>query len=337
MMDKLSEKAIPLARKYGVYFAAVLLLVLPLVVSKTYILGLFCRVLMYATLAGSLNAINGYSGQMCIGHAGFFCIGSYFEAIFATRMGLNFWLLLPLAGIATALVGLLVALPTLKMRGVYLAIITLGFSEIVRLLALNLTDVTGGAMGIKNIPIPTIGGLSFSNARTYYYIFLAIAVLFLFSTRRVIHSRVGRAWMSIREDQLAARSLGVGTPHYKALNFMYGAFWAGIVGAAYAPYARFIDSTIYTLDEGFNILSMVIVGGTGTLMGPLAGSVVINCLTELLRPIGQWRMVAYGVLIIVMMWFRPQGLIGASDSVLAGREIKMKRVAARKPEKEASK
>lgn len=141
----------------------------------------------------------------------------------------------------------------------------------------------------------------------------------------MIRSRLGRAWMSIREDQLAARSLGVNTPAYKAVNFMYGAFWAGIIGAAYAPYARFIDSTIYTLDEGFNILSMVIVGGMGTLTGPLAGSVVINVLTELLRPIGQWRMVAYGVLIIVMMWFRPQGLIGASDSVLAGRDIKMKK------------
>ena len=298
MKDKLYGVLAPV-KKYGLFVAIGILALLPMVVSKTYILGLLCRVLMYATLAGSLNVINGYSGQMCIG----------------------LWVLLPLAGAAAALMGLFVALPTLKMRGVYLAIITLGFSEIIRLLALNWTDVTGGAMGIKNIPVPRLGGIEFSNARTYYYIFLAIAVLFLFITRRVIRSRLGRAWMSIREDQLAARSLGVNTPAYKAVNFMYGAFWAGIIGAAYAPYARFIDSTIYTLDEGFNILSMVIVGG----MGPLAGSVVINVLTELLRPIGQWRMVAYGVLIIVMMWFRPQGLIGASDSVLAGRDIKMKK------------
>lgn len=324
MKDKLYGVLAPV-KKYGLFVAIGILALLPMVVSKTYILGLLCRVLMYATLAGSLNVINGYSGRMCIGHAGFFCIGSYVEAILATRMGISFWVLLPLAGAAAALMGLFVALPTLKMRGVYLAIITLGFSEIIRLLALNWTDVTGGAMGIKNIPVPRLGGIEFSNARTYYYIFLAIAVLFLFITRRVIRSRLGRAWMSIREDQLAARSLGVNTPAYKAVNFMYGAFWAGIIGAAYAPYARFIDSTIYTLDEGFNILSMVIVGGMGTLTGPLAGSVVINVLTELLRPIGQWRMVAYGVLIIVMMWFRPQGLIGASDSVLAGRDIKMKK------------
>ncbi len=320
-------------KKYGPLVLLGIFLLLPLLITKTYILGLLCRVLMYATLAGSLNVINGYSGQMCIGHAGFFCIGSYVEAILATRFGISFWLLLPLAGAVAALMGLMVALPTLKMRGVYLAIITLGFSEIIRLIALNWTEVTGGAMGIKNIPVPQLGGLEFSNARTYYYIFLGVAALFLFVTRRVVRSRIGRAWMSIREDQLAARSLGVNTPAYKAVNFMYGAFWAGIVGAAYAPYARFIDSTIYSLDEGFNILSMVIVGGSGTLMGPLAGSVVINALTELLRPIGQWRMVAYGVLIIVMMWFRPQGLIGASDSVLAGRDIKAKKQKAKEDAK----
>lgn len=324
-MKKVMDNLTRAAKKYGFLVLLCVLFLLPMVIAKNYILGLLCRVLMYATLAGSLNVINGYSGQMCIGHAGFFCIGSYVEALLATRLGVSFWILLPLAGVVTALMGLLVALPTLKMRGVYLAIITLGFSEIIRLIALNWTDVTGGAMGIKNIPVPQLGGLEFSNARTYYYIFLCIAIVFLFVTRRVIRSRIGRAWISIREDQLAARSLGVNTPTYKAVNFMYGAFWAGIIGAAYAPYARFIDSTIYSLDEGFNMLSMVIVGGSGTLVGPLVGSVVINALTELLRPIGQWRMVAYGVLIIVMMWFRPQGLIGASDSVLAGREIKVKK------------
>lgn len=160
MKDKLYGVLAPV-KKYGLFVAIGILALLPMVVSKTYILGLLCRVLMYATLAGSLNVINGYSGQMCIGHAGFFCIGSYVEAILATRMGISFWVLLPLAGAAAALMGLFVALPTLKMRGVYLAIITLGFSEIIRLLALNWTDVTGGAMGIKNIPVPGWAALSF--------------------------------------------------------------------------------------------------------------------------------------------------------------------------------
>jgi branched-chain amino acid transport system permease protein len=129
--------------------------------------------------------------------------------------------------------------------------------------------------------------------------------------------------MSIREDELASKSLGVYTSRYKALNFMYGAFWAGIAGAIYAPYVRFIDSTYFTLDEGWNILSMVIIGGQGTLVGPIVGSVLVNYLTEVLRPIGQWRMVAYALLIIIMMWWRPQGLAGASNSIVAAKSERM--------------
>ena len=320
-MKDLMMKSRALYQKHRIWFnlgAIAVLALIPLVVRQSYYMGILCRILLYATLAGSLNAINGYSGQTCIGHAGFFCIGAYCEAILATRLGLSFWMVLPIAGIVTAIFGGVVALPTLKMKGIYLSIVTLGFSEIVRLVALNWEGLTGGPMGIKGIPVPTIFGLQFSGSKTYYYIFLAIAVLFVFITGRVIRSRVGRAWTAIREDELAAKSLGVQTPFYKATNFMYGAFWAGIAGAAYAPYVRFIDSTMFSLDEGFNILSMVIIGGQGTLVGPVVGSVIVNLLTELLRPIGQWRMVAYGLLIILMMWWRPQGLVGASDSILAG-------------------
>jgi len=272
-------------------------------------------------VAGALNSFNGYSGQTCLGIAGFFCIGAYTEAVLATKLHLSFWLLLPISGIITALIGLLIALPTLKMRGIYLSIVTLGFSEIVRLIALNWTGVTGGALGIKGIPAPELFGYSIKNAKSYYYIFLVIAALFLFVTNRVVHSRVGRAWMSIREDQLASRSLGVETPKYKAMNFMYGAFWAGVVGATYAPYVKFIDSTYFTLDEGWNVLSMVIIGGQGTLLGPILGAGIVNFITEILRPIGEWRLVAFAILIIVMLWLRPQGLAGASDSILSGKKI----------------
>lgn len=306
-------------------FSLVLLLVLPLMFSTNYIVGIFCRILMYTTLAGSLNIINGYSGQTCIGQAGFFCIGTYCEAILSTKFGISFWVLLPLAGIVTSIIGLLISLPTFKMKGIYLSIVTLGFSEIVRLVALNWEPVTGGPLGIKGIPVPNLFGVDIKGVKSFYYLFLIVAILFLFITNRIIKSRVGRAWISIREDQLAAKSLGVETSRYKAINFMYGAFWAGIVGAVYAPYVRYIDSTFFTLDEGFNILSMVIIGGQGTLVGPIVGSAIVNFLTEILRPIGQWRLVAYALLIIFMMWWRPQGLVGASDSILSGNKITIKK------------
>lgn len=291
---------------------------IPLTTDRSYVLGVLCRILLYSTISGALNVINGYTGQTCLGVAGFFCIGCYTEAILSTSVGLNFWWCIPIAGIVTALIGLLVALPTLKMGGIYLAIVTLGFSEIARLLALNLTSLTGGALGIKNIPVPELFGIVFKNSQTYYYLFLVLAIIFIFVTHRVIDSKLGRAWMSIREDQLAAQSLGVNASFYKATNFMYGAFWVGIAGSVYAPYVRFIDSTYFTLDEGWNILSMVILGGQGTLIGPIVGSVIVNFLTEVLRPVGQWRLVGFALLIIIMMWKRPQGLAGASDSKLAG-------------------
>lgn len=304
----------------------IFLCIFPFFTNKSYVLGVMCRIFLYSVLAGALNTINGYSGQFCLGVAGFFCVGAYSEAILATTLKMNFWIILPIAGLITAAIGLLVALPTLKMQGIYLAIVTLGFSEIARLVALNWTSLTGGPMGIKGIPVPEIFGFTIRSTKHFYYLYLFVAILFLFVTSRVIRSRIGRAWMSIREDQLAAKSLGVFTSRYKALNFMYGAFWAGIGGAIYAPYVRFIDSTYFTLDEGWNILSMMIIGGQGTLVGPIVGSVIVNYLTELLRPIGQWRLVAYALLIIVMMWWRPQGLAGASNSIVAQKgETKLRK------------
>ncbi len=300
--------------------AFVLLCIIPFFTTRSYVLGVLCRIFLYSILAGALNTINGYSGQFCLGIAGFFAIGAYSEAILSTAAKMNFWIILPIAGLITAVISLLVALPTLKMQGIYLAIVTLGFSEIVRLLALNWTPLTGGPMGIKGIPVPTFFGIAIRTSKHFYYLYLVMAIIFIFTTSRVIKSRIGRAWMSIREDELASKSLGVFTSRYKALNFMYGAFWAGIAGAIYAPYVRFIDSTYFTLDEGWNILSMMIIGGQGTLIGPIVGSVIVNYLTELLRPIGQWRMVAFALLIIIMMWSRPQGLAGTSSSIIAAKK-----------------
>ena len=296
----------------------VLLFLLPTVVTKNSTRGILCRVLMYTILAGSLNVINGYSGQFSLGHAGFFCIGAYVEAILATRFGFNFFPLLLLSGITAAIVGVLVCLPTLRLQGIYLSFVTIGFSEVIRIIALNWTKVTNGAQGIKNIPTPSAFGFAFKGTGKFYYIFLVVAVTFVFCTNRVINSRIGRAWMSLREDTAAARSLAVKASWYKATNFAYGAFWAGVAGALYSPYMKYIESTVFSLDEGFKVLSMVVVGGMGTLGGPIVGSVIITMLTEGLRFAGLYRMVLYSILIIAIMWIRPQGLFGASDSVLSG-------------------
>ncbi|GAA0179930.1 hypothetical protein SH2C18_27170 [Clostridium sediminicola] len=307
----------------------VLLLFLPplvkaTVVKSNYFMDIIVRILFYVIFASSLNVINGYSGQFNIGHAGFMLIGAYTGALLATKAGLSFWFCLPIAGVFTAVVGFLVALPTLKLQGIYLAIVTLGFSEIIRLVTLNWIGLTGGPLGVKNIPKVQLFGLKTSSPMVYYYIALGVVVICLYCTYKVINSRIGRAWMSIREDTTAAKSLGVEVRMYKALNFMYGAFWAGVGGALMSPYYRFLSSDMFVTDEGFNVLAMVILGGQGTLIGPIVGAVMVNTITEVFRFASEYRLVVYAILIIVMMWCRPQGLVGASNSVLAGGKLKKK-------------
>ncbi len=326
-------------KKHRTLFCVVLfliMLVVPLGIRKNGNLSIICRFLLYALLASSLNAINGYSGQTCIGQAGFYCIGAYTTAILATRTSIPFPLHFVCSGLAASVIGLLIALLTRKKKGVYLSIVTFGFSEIIRLIALNWISFTGGPMGIKNIPVQSFFGLDIKGPRTFYYIYVVLIAVFLFCTHRLIRSRVGRAWISIREDEFAAKSLGINTPVYKSINFMYGAFWAGVAGGLYALYSRYVDSTAFGLDTGWQIFSMVVVGGQGTLAGPILGSAIITLMTEALRPIGDWRMVGYALLIIITMWVRPQGIIGAKDSVLAGRKntISRKRKAERAGEQQ---
>lgn len=309
----------------GIVLVFIPQLVDALVEKSNYVMDILVRILFYTIFATSLNAINGYSGQFNIGHAGFMLIGAYTGALLATKLGMGgdlFWITLPIAGIITALAGFLISLPTLKLRGIYLAIVTLGFSEIVRIIALNWTGLTNGALGVKNIPKVGLFGIEkTSSPMVYYYVALFIVILCIYSTYKVINSRVGRAWMSIREDSAASESLGVEVRKYKAINFMYGAFWAGVGGALMVPYYRFVSSDMFVLDEGFNVLAMVIIGGQGTLVGPVIGAVMVNTITEVFRFASEYRLVVYAVLIIVMMWFRPQGLAGVSNSVLAGKSI----------------
>ncbi len=304
----------------GAIFVALMLF--PRLVTQTVYVRYGCSILMYATLAGSLNIINGYSGQMCLGQAGFFAVGAYTCAILGTKFGISFWVCLPIAGILGALVGYVVSLPTLKLQGIYLSIVTLGASEIIRIIAQTWTDVTGGSMGIKSIPKPMLFGMQIFKPKDYFYIFLFLGIAFLFLTARILKSRLGRAWISIREDQIAARSLGVEIKRYKSLNFVYGAFWAAVIGAAYAPFVNFIDASQFSLDTGFDVLAMVVIGGQGTLIGPIVGASIVTILTEALRFLGYWRYVIYALIIISMMWVRPQGLVGASKSMLAGGQLR---------------
>ncbi len=311
-------KALVLKNKIlSAIICAVILIALPFIINNSYITSILVKILLYIMLASSLNVINGYSGQFNIGQAGFYAIGSYTAAIFSTRVVGNFWLALLLSGIVTAFFGYIVSFPARKLSGVYLALITLGFSEVTRLVVLNWNGFTGGPMGIKSIPRATIFGYTIKSATDFYFLGLVLTGLSVLIIYRVIHSKIGRAWLSIREDVTAAKFLGINVNAMKSLNFTFAAFIAGIAACYSTFYYQFIAPDMFIVDEGFNILAMTVIGGQGTLIGPILGAVIVNTLTEAMRFASEYRLVLYGVLIIIMMWVRPQGLAGDSNSIFA--------------------
>lgn len=319
-MSNIIEKAKVFAAKNRIALIAGAFLItalLPFVFTSSYSQGILTKIIIYAIIGTGLNTINGYSGQTNLGMAGFMCVGAYMAAILSTYFQVPSILCLIAGGIFSGFVGYLVSLPTLRLSGTFLTIITLGFSETIRLIVINWTSVTHGTLGIKGLPSLSLFGMKIKSGAPYFWFTLVVLALVLFFLSRILSSRVGRAWISIREDQDAARSLGVEIAKYKSINFIAGAMIGGLGGALMLFYYRYVAPDMFLLDEGFNVLSMVTIGGTGTLIGPLLGSVLINLITEVLRFAAEFRLVLYAILIIGTMWLRPQGLAGASDSNVA--------------------
>lgn len=225
------------------------LLVLPLFVKSEYILNIGVYAGIYVILASSLNITNGYTGLFSFGHAAFYGIGAYTAGILSTRYDFPFLLTLPLAGIVAAIFGAAIALPTLRLRGIFLALVTIGFQQITFLVIMNWIGLTRGPMGIPGIPPASILGWEPSGNRGYYYLILAIDLIVLFLIARIINSRVGRTFVAIREDELAAQSVSINTFHAKVLSFVIATFFAGIAGAFFAHHARFISADSFRLDR----------------------------------------------------------------------------------------
>lgn len=286
------------------------LLLVPLVVRSEYLLNVAVLAGIYVILTSSLNITNGYTGLFSFGHAAFYGIGAYTAAILATRHAVPFWLTFPLAGIVAGLSGVAIALPTLRLKGIFLALITIGFQEIVFLVTLNWVSLTRGPMGIPGIPPPAIAGYSFGGNRDYYYLILLLNVLMLFLIARIMHSRVGRAFIAIREDEVAAQAVGIPVFSTKVLSFVIATAMAGVAGAFFAHHARFVSADSFRLDETFLILTMLIVGGMGTLIGPVIGAVFLVILPEVSRFLVQFREIVYGAILILVILFRPEGIAG---------------------------
>jgi branched-chain amino acid transport system permease protein len=288
---------------------------LPLVVPNYYVMGVIARICLYSLLALGLNIVVGFAGLLDIGYVAFFGIGSYTYAFLASpHFGLHvpFVPALLVVALVTAFSGLLIGAPTLRLRGDYLAIVTLGFGEIVYVLLINLdrpVNITGGPSGIISIDPPSLLGFTARTNVHYYYLFLAFTLAVLLASARLRHSRVGWAWQAIREDELAAQAMGVNTTVAKLQAFATGACFAGVAGALLASWQHSVFPANFLFTESISILAMVILGGMGNLLGVILGAAIIVALPEVFRGFELYRMLAFGFMLMVLMIFRPHGLL----------------------------
>jgi len=283
---------------------------LPLFVRSEYVLNTAVMAGIYVILASSLNITNGYAGLFSFGHAAFYGIGAYTAAILATRLGWPFVLTLPAAALVAAAVGAALAVPTLRLSGIFLALVTIGFQEIAYLVTLNWMSLTRGPMGIPGVPPPALLGWEFGSNRAELYLILGFDLVTLFVLARIVTSRLGRRFVAIREDELAAEASGIATFRAKVMAFVIATFFAGLAGALYAHHARFVSADSFRLDETFVILTMLIVGGMGSLLGPVLGAVLLVILPEASRFLAEYRGVVYGVILIAVILLRPEGIAG---------------------------
>lgn len=254
-------------------------------------------------LAVSLNLVTGFTGQFSLGHAGFMAIGAYVGALINMEMNSTGGFLIGIfaGAIASALLGILIGIPTLRLKGDYLAISTLGMAEIIRVIFLNM-DITNGAAGLNGIP-------RYTNW-LWLFLFTALTIVLI---NNFVRSSQGRACISIREDEIAAESMGVNTTKYKVMAFAIGAFFAGVAGALYSSYFYFIKPNIFDFMKSVDILVIVVFGGMGSLSGSIIAAVVLAILTTFLQKYAELRMIIYALLLVIIMIFRPQGLLGTKE------------------------
>ncbi|MCL6601081.1 MAG: ATP-binding cassette domain-containing protein, partial [Alicyclobacillus macrosporangiidus] len=280
--------------------------VFPLVTSD-YWIDVGTTILTYAMLGLGLNIVVGFAGLLDLGYAAFFAIGAYTSALLITKAGFNLWDTLPFAMILTAGAGAILGYPTLRLRSDYLAIVTLGFGEIVRITATNL-GFTGGPDGIWGIPKPTLFGIHLTDNASLFYLALVLLIITLLFTHTLTRSRLGRAWLSLREDESASEAVGVPSIRVKLLAYVLGATWAGLAGAFFASRLGAINPQSFTYMQSVLILMVVVLGGMASAPGVLLGAAVVAGLPELLRGMQNWRLFVFAVGLIVLMLVRPQGL-----------------------------
>ena len=315
-IEALPDQQRRLVRLVALFLLVALLLYLP------QILGIFLSEIvgtigLFVLMGIGLNIVVGYAGLLDLGYVAFFAIGAYSTAILtspaapAGAIGMNFWIALPLVVLFAAFCGVLIGAPVLRLRGDYLAIVTLGFGEIIRILVISnaFAWLTGGAQGILSIPDPTLGGLAFDDSQTIYYPIVIACLVVAFVSARLANSRVGRAWNAMREDESVAEAMGISIIRYKLLAFAMGAAIGSLGGIFFAVKIGSIFANSFSLLISIQILALVVLGGMGSIRGVVVGSAVLVGLPELLREFAEYRLLFYGATLVAIMLLKPQGLL----------------------------
>ncbi len=322
-------------------FVGFALLVPVIFYDNRYLLDLGIVIVTYAMLGFGLNIVVGLAGLLNLGYAAFYAIGAYSYALIAQTFGLSFWICLPLGGALAALTGILLGFPVLRLRGDYLAIVTLGFGEIIRLILLNWQSLTGGPNGISGIPRPSFFGLPFNAADNgfaatfglayspthrvvfLYYVILALALITNWVTLRLRRLPIGRAWEALREDEIACRALGINTTMTKLTAFAIGAMFGGFAGAFFATRQGFISPESFTFGESALVLAIVVLGGMGSQLGVAVAAAVMLGGFEFFREFEQYRMLVFGAAMVAIVIYRPRGLVATRKPSVLLREQKI--------------
>jgi branched-chain amino acid transport system permease protein len=323
------QRGIALAGQFVAPALLIFALLVPVIFyNQRYILDLSILVLTYVMLGWGLNVVVGLAGLLDLGYVAFYAVGAYSYALLATSFGLSFWVCLPLAGLLASLWGVMLGFPVLRLRGDYLAIVTLAFGEIIRLVIINWQSLTGGPNGVSGIPRPTFFGIpltpgddglaaklgiAFSPTHRIvflFYIILALALLTNWVTIRLRRLPIGRAWEALREDEVACRALGINTTTTKLTAFATGAMFGGFAGAFFATRQGFISPESFTFQESALVLAIVVLGGMGSQLGVALASIAMIGGFELFRGLEQYRMLVFGIAMVLLMIWRPRGLIG---------------------------
>jgi branched-chain amino acid transport system permease protein len=301
----------PASRRFGMMLAGIAAVAFPYLFSS-YQVNIMTTALIYVVLGLGLNIVVGLAGLLDLGYVAFYAVGAYSYALLNLHFGLNFWICLPIGAALAALFGILLGFPVLRLRGDYLAIVTLGFGEIIRLVLENWNKFSKGPSGISGIPRPGVFGLDMSlNASSVflYFLMIGLALFTILVVTRLRNSRIGRAWIALREDEIACQAMGVDKTKTKLTAFALGATWAGMGGVIFAAKTTFINPASFTFLESAIILSIVVLGGMGSIIGVICSAFILILLPEYLRAFSEYRMLIFGAVLVIMMVFRPQGLI----------------------------